>query len=90
MITDDLQQAAQLLIQSCLDGQRMEMLPPAVQPTNLEQGYQIQDIVAARDAVAGWKVAATSLAGQNHIGIAHPIAGQLGASCILDSAVQLT
>ena len=64
----------------------MTMLPPAVQPADLEQGYQIQDIVAARDAVAGWKVAATSLAGQNHIGIAHPIAGQLGASCVLDSA----
>ena len=39
----------------------MAMLPPAVQPADLEQGYQIQDIVAARDAVAGGKVAATSL-----------------------------
>ena len=64
----------------------MTMLPSATQPTNLEQGYQIQDIVAARDTVAGWKVAATSPAGQNHIGIAHPIAGQLNASCVLDSA----
>ena len=64
----------------------MTMLPPAVQPVDLEQGYQIQDIVAAREDVAGWKVAATSLAGQNHIGIAHPIAGRLGASCVLDTA----
>ena len=40
MITDDLQQAAQLLIRACQDGQRMTMLPPAVQPTDLEQGYQ--------------------------------------------------
>ena len=85
-MTDDLQQAAQLLIRACQDGQRMTMLPPAAQPVDLEQGYQIQDIVAAREDVAGWKVAATSLAGQNHIGIAHPIAGQLGASCVLDTA----
>ena len=55
----------------------MTMLPPAAQPADLEQGYQVQDVVAAQDAVAGWKVAATSLAGQNHIGITHPIAGQL-------------
>ena len=47
MITDDLRQAAQLLIRACQDGQRMPMLPPAVQPADLEQGYQIQDIVAA-------------------------------------------
>ena len=86
MITGDLQQAAQLLIQACQDGQRRTMLPPAAQPADLEQGYQVQDVVAAQDAVAGWKVAATSLAGQNHIGITHPIAGQLGASCVLDSA----
>jgi len=85
-MTDDLQQAAQLLIRACQDGQRMTMLPPAVQPVDLEQGYQIQDIVAAREDVAGWKVAATSLAGQNHIGIAHPIAGRLGASCVLGTA----
>ena len=85
-MTDDLQQAAQLLIRACQDGQRMTMLPPAAQPVDLEQGYQIQDIVAAREDVAGWKVAATSLAGQNHIGIAHPIAGRLGASCVLDTA----
>ena len=85
-MTDDLQQAAQLLIRACQDGQRMAMLPPVAQPVDLEQGYQIQDIVAAREDIAGWKVAATSLAGQNHIGIAHPIAGRLGASCVLDTA----
>ena len=64
----------------------MTMLPRVIQPSDLEQGYQIQDIVATREPVAGWKVAATSHAGQNHIGISHPIAGQFGASCVLDSA----
>ena len=63
----------------------MTMLPRAIQPSDLEQGYQIQDIVATREPVAGWKVAATSQAGQNHIGISHPIAGRFGTSCILDS-----
>ena len=85
MITDNLDQAAQLLTRACLDRRRMTMLPRVIQPSNLEQGYQIQDIVATREPVAGWKVAATSQAGQNHIGISHPIAGRFGTSCILDS-----
>ncbi len=54
MITDNLDQAAQLLTRACQDGHRMTMLPRAIQPSDLEQGYQIQDIVATREPVAGW------------------------------------
>ena len=53
MNTDDLRQAAQLLVPAHQDERRTTMLPPAAQPADPEQGYQIQNIVAAREARGG-------------------------------------
>ena len=79
------QQAAELLINAKIRAEPMSLLPPSVQPVNLTESYRIQDIVTAGNDTVVWKIAATSKAGQNHIGINHPIAGQLSDSCILYS-----
>ncbi len=54
-------------------------LPPECQPASRADGYAIQAEVArlSGQAVAGWKIAATSPAGQRHINVDGPIAGRL-------------
>jgi 2-keto-4-pentenoate hydratase len=54
-------------------------LPPECRPASRADGYAIQAEVArlSGQAVAGWKIAATSLAGQRHINVEGPIAGCL-------------
>lgn len=57
----------------------LENLPTPLRPANREEGYLIQRQIEALsdDPLFGWKVAATSTAGQRHIGIEGPIAGRL-------------
>ena len=85
MVKDKLHKAAEVLINAQNRGDRISLLPSSLRPVDLIEGYRIQDIATAGNDIAGWKIAATSQAGQNHIGIDHPIAGQLGNSCILNS-----
>ena len=85
MVKDKLHKAAEVLINAQNRGDRISLLPSSLRPVDLIEGYRIQDIATVGNDIAGWKIAATSQAGQNHIGIDHPIAGQLGSSCILNS-----
>jgi len=54
-------------------------LPPGVRPHSRVEGYEIQREVqaCAGQALAGWKLAATSASGQRHIGVVGPMAGRL-------------
>jgi 2-keto-4-pentenoate hydratase len=80
-----IEKAADILWQARLAEQRMEALPADCRPSTLDEGYAIQEAMAARagQAVAGWKIAATSEAGQRHIGVAEPLAGRLFAGFLL-------
>ena len=53
--------------------------PPECRPTGLDEGYAVQRAVVGRSgsATIGWKIAATSKAGQAHIGVDAPLAGRL-------------
>lgn len=53
-----------------------------VRPQTRAEGYAIQAAVAACEPAAsvGWKIAATNVAGQKHIGVDEPLAGRLYAS----------
>ena len=77
--------AAALLWRHWQDGTRLEALPPMLRPASRAEGYAIQASLAARDGLvpAGWKIAATSAAGQAHIGLDGPIAGRVLASQLL-------
>ena len=64
---------------------RIDQLPPDCRPADREAGYSAQkDIVrCSGQNVVGWKIAATSAAGQKHIGVDGPLAGPLLANRVL-------
>jgi 2-keto-4-pentenoate hydratase len=71
--------AADLLWEHWRDGRRMPALPDALRPRTRADGYAVQAALAARSAhpLFGWKIAATSVAGQRHINVDGPLAGRL-------------
>lgn len=73
------QSAADAIWQHWQDGTVMTELPDGSRPTDRTQGYAIQARVASLSAgrPTGWKIAATSKAGQSHIGVDGPLAGRL-------------
>ena len=73
--------AAKLLANHWRDGLHLDELPVACRPATPEQGRAVQALWAgiAADRIAGWKIAATSQAGQVHIAVDGPIAGPVFA-----------
>lgn len=71
--------AAALLWATWRDQQRLDLLPADVRPATPEDGFAVQAAVArhAADSRFGWKIAATSAAGQAHIGVDGPLPGML-------------
>jgi 2-keto-4-pentenoate hydratase len=57
----------------------MPALPADLRPATREQAYSIQQCIEAQSAspLFGWKIAATSKAGQAHINVDGPLAGRL-------------
>ena len=86
------QQAAQLLWNAWQNGRKIERLPYACRPQTIEDGYAMQAMLAAcsNQSVSGWKIAATSKAGQAHIGVDGPLAGRLLAGKISQSPAAIS
>ena len=76
--------ASELLARHWREGRVLDALPTSLRPANREEGYLIQrQIEALSDSpLFGWKIAATSAAGQRHIGLDGPIAGRLLAETV--------
>lgn len=75
---DALNLAADLIWQHWQAGTTVPMLPEQLRPSSRQEGYAIQSLLAAKGTgLIGWKIAATSKAGQTHIGVSGPIAGRL-------------
>ncbi|QEI04734.1 hydratase [Pigmentiphaga aceris] len=73
-------QASDLLWTTWQSGGRLSTgLSDALRPTSRKDGYAIQALLDARSAspIFGWKIAATSTAGQAHIGVDGPLAGRI-------------
>jgi 2-keto-4-pentenoate hydratase len=66
-------------------GTRFDALPEAVRPIDRAAGYRIGACMVAHagERVVGWKIAATSKAGQAHINVDGPLGGRLLSSRIL-------
>lgn len=79
--TDRAQAAARILCDAWREGRHLDGLPEACRPVDRQQGLAVQAAWAPclGQAVAGWKIAATSLAGQRHIGVDGPLAGPVFA-----------
>jgi 2-keto-4-pentenoate hydratase len=86
-----IEKAADILWQARLGGRRLETLPAGCRPGSLAEGYAIQDAMALSSgrAVLGWKIAATSEAGQRHIGVSEPLAGRLFGGFLLPDGARL-
>jgi 2-keto-4-pentenoate hydratase len=83
----DVQAASDLLFRTWTDGLRMDGLPGDVRPRTRAEGYAIQACLKRRTAfpLFGWKIAATSKAGQAHIAVDGPLAGRLLRERVRDS-----
>ncbi len=71
--------AAQLIWTNFSDSTQINALPAPSVPTNRAEGYAVQAEVArlSGQPSVGWKIAATSVAGQKHINVDGPLAGRL-------------
>lgn len=72
-------EAAALLWRHWQATTRIDALPASCRPATRADGYAIQAELArqAGQATFGWKIAATSVAGQKHIAVDGPLAGRL-------------
>lgn len=79
MNQDQIHRAAELLWQTWIGERRIDAIPEAVRPATRADGYAIQRRIAeiSGQAVVGWKIAATSEAGQKHLQVDGPLAGRL-------------
>lgn len=85
MTEADMRAASDLLLRHWREETRLDALPPQLRPADRAQGYQVQACIMAHTAqpLFGWKIAATSVAGQKHINVDGPIAGRLLAERVI-------
>jgi 2-keto-4-pentenoate hydratase len=88
----DISAAAAVLWRNWTESTRIDALPPACRPRDRAEAYAIQAALArlSGQRVAGWKIAATSQAGQTHIGVDGPFAGRLLADRVLEDGASIS
>jgi 2-keto-4-pentenoate hydratase len=78
---DQIAAASHVLVQHWRGGTKLDALAANLRPQNRTEGYAIQ---AALDGkLFGWKIAATSEAGQKHINVAGPLAGRIMSDTVI-------
>jgi 2-keto-4-pentenoate hydratase len=85
--TDAITAAADLLWRHWTSATRLPQLPPEIRPASRADGYAIQSglVTLFQQPIVGFKIAATSVAGQQHIGVDAPLVGSLMANRVLPS-----
>lgn len=80
-------QAADILISHWKANSRLASLPAECAPVSRTDAYAVQAHWQAQStqALSGWKIAATSAAGQKHIGVDGPLAGRYIAERVVPS-----
>jgi 2-keto-4-pentenoate hydratase len=75
----DIAEASRTLHGHWRAGTKLTALDPSMRPRDRIEGYAIQAEIerTSRGRLFGWKIAATSEAGQQHINVAGPIAGRI-------------
>ena len=71
--------ASNLLWDHWTGGRRIDQIPEPLRPASRADGYAVQGTLERRSGAPlfGWKIAATSTAGQKHINVDGPLAGRL-------------
>ena len=83
--------AADLIWQLWNAGEVIDDLPLDLKPHTRTEGYAIQAVFEdlSKRPLFGWKIAATSKAGQEHIGVSGPIAGRILAERAFEDGADL-
>ena len=83
--------AADLIWQLWNAGEVIDNLPLDLKPHTRTEGYAIQAVLEdlSKRPLFGWKIAATSKAGQEHIGVSGPIAGRVLAERAFEDGADL-
>lgn len=84
-------EAARRLTGTWQVGEHLDELPPHCRPRTADEGRAVQTLWAEiiGDRIAGWKIAATSVAGQQHIAVGGPIAGPVFAQRVHGDGAQI-
>jgi len=92
MKLQDLQIAAAVLWRNWTQSTRIDELPEHCRPNDRAEAYAIQAELATLSGQAsiGWKIAATSPAGQAHIGVDGPLAGRLLSQRVLEDGANIS
>ncbi len=79
IMSDAWKTASDLLLDHWKMGTTLQALPEDVRPLDSAHGYGIQQHVVrlTGQPLFGWKIAATSTAGQGHINVNRPLAGRI-------------
>ena len=92
MNQQDIHAAAAMLWRHWQQSSRLDELPAHCRPASRAEGYAIQAEVAklSGQSIVGWKIAATSAAGQQHIRVDGPMAGCLLSARALESGARIS
>jgi 2-keto-4-pentenoate hydratase len=84
-------EAATVLWRTWQSRAQIDELPVACRPVRRADAYlaQAEVVSCSGQPVVGWKIAATSAAGQKHIGVDGPLAGPLLANRVFESGVSV-
>jgi len=87
MTSSQLQDASNLLWDHWTGERRLDQIPEPIRPSSRADGYAVQATLEQRSGAPlfGWKIAATSVAGQKHINVDGPMAGRLLRERAFDS-----
>jgi len=90
--SEALVRAGEILWGAWRQGTVILSLPDDCRPLTRAEGYRVQAAIEARSAgpLFGWKIAATSPAGQRHINVDGPIAGRLLRERVYPSGSRLS
>lgn len=85
MNQNQMQEACALLYRHWEAGTQLEALPPELVPADRHEAYQVQGCIEvfSKKPLYGFKIAATSYAGQRHIGVDGPLAGRILAERVI-------
>lgn len=82
---DQIAAASQVLVQHWRDGTKIDALEARLRPQSRAEGYAVQAALERQSSgrLFGWKIAATSEAGQKHINVAGPMAGRIMSDTVI-------
>lgn len=82
---DQIAAASEVLVGHWRDGTKLDALETRLRPQSRAEGYAIQaELERGSDGTLfGWKIAATSEAGQKHINVTGPLAGRIMSDAVI-------